>query len=225
MPSRSSSRGQIASAIIAGIFLLASAIISGVFLLKSKDIEERNFATATAIAATVSALAKVTPPAPANRFTASFTYYDFENTDELKGWQTGMLRSTDHAFSGQYALKGMIPVQSNQETGLDIRWQREFSADVIVGQVYWPKEEQVELVYTAVCVPFSSREWSCVEIPQIRNGWNAFVLDLNAMKDKPSGLRLPGLHFIIKVRGTKGTSLATMPMYIDFIQIYQNREE
>jgi hypothetical protein len=150
------------------------------------------------------------------------TFYDFETEADLEAWQGDVQRSTDHAFSGRYALKAMQPVQADQETWIGLRWQHEFTADVVVGQVYWPENEEVKIVWAQVCVPLGG--WACVFFPRNRGGWNTFVLDLSEIELEGvplDQLVLPGLHFQGKLRGTTGTSVITMPMYVDAIQVYR----
>ena len=156
------------------------------------------------------------------------TCYDFEADTDLQGWQGETQRSNDYAFSGQYALKATQPVQSDQETAITLSWQREIIADVIVGQVYWPEDENVSIEWAQVCVPWSG--WACVGIPKNRGGWNTFVLDLSEMTagDPPrslDGLVLPGLYFQGRLRGATGASVTIMPMYVDAIQIYRDGEK
>lgn len=156
------------------------------------------------------------------------TYYDFETDADLTGWQGEIRRSDEHAFSGQYALRSTQPVQADQETKISLRWQRQITADVIVGQVYWPEDEDVGIEWAQVCIPLSG--WACAGIPKNRGGWNTVVLDLSEMTvgDPPKPLDeliLPGLHFQGRLRGAAGTSVTTLPMYVDAIQIYRDGEE
>jgi hypothetical protein len=151
------------------------------------------------------------------------TYYDFETEAELEGWRGETRRSTEHAFAGRYALEATQPIQTDQETGLNLRWEHEIAADVIVGQVYWPDDEDVQVIWAQVCVPLS--EWNCVSIPRNRGGWNTFVLDLSEMTvgdTRLNELVLPGLYFQGRLRGSGGTSVSTVPMYVDAILIYRD---
>jgi len=153
------------------------------------------------------------------------TYYDFESDADLRGWQEGIQRSDEHAFSGQYALKATQPVQADLETAISLSWQHEFMADVIVGQVYWPDDEKVGIAWAQICVPLG--DWDCAGLPGKRGGWNTFVLDLSEMSvgdpaRRLSELVLPGLHFQGRLRGATGTSVTDLPMYVDAIQIYRD---
>jgi hypothetical protein len=154
------------------------------------------------------------------------TYYDFETDADLEGWTSGAQRSTEHAFSGRYALKAIQPVQAGQDTSISLHWQHEFTADVIVGQVYWPEDDEVGILWAQVCVPLWG--WDCAGLPRNRGGWNTFVLDLSEMSvgDPPQPLDqlvLPGLHFQGGLRGRTSTSVTTfLPMYVDAIQIYHD---
>ena len=155
-------------------------------------------------------------------------YYDFETDADLKGWSEGVKRSNEHAFSGQYALKAVLPVQADQQTKLSLRWQHTFTADVIVGQIYWPATDEVGIVWAQVCVPLEG--WDCAGLLEKHGGWNTFVLDLSEMTvgDPPRPLNqlvLPGLHFQGWLRGATGTNMSTIPIYLDTIQIYRDGQE
>lgn len=158
------------------------------------------------------------------------TYYDFETDADLNGWPEGAQRSTEHAFSGQYALKAILPVQAGGQTFFSFRWTQEFTADVVVGQVYWPENEEVDVVWAQVCVPMGEN-WNCQGIRGYRGGWNTFVLDLCALSvgTPPQPLcqlvLSNGFLFQGGLSGAPGTSVTTMPMYIDAIQIYRDGEE
>ena len=163
-----------------------------------------------------------------NRLSELVIYYDFESDADLEGWQGDSEASTDHAFTGKHALKSLQPVQAGQDTRIALSWEHEVTADVIVGQVYWPEEEEISVEWAQVCVPLSG--WACVGIPKNRGGWNTFVLDLSEMEvgDPPKSLDqfvLPGLHFQGRLRGSNDSNVTTMPMYIDAIQIYHDGKE
>ncbi len=156
------------------------------------------------------------------------SYYDFETDTDLEGWSKGVTRSNEHAFSGQYALKATLPVQADQETRISVSWQHEFTADVVIGQIYWPANEDVNIVWAQVCVPLAN--WDCAGLLEKKGGWDTFVLDLSEMEvgDPPrklNGLVLPGLHFQGQLRGTTGTDISTIPIYFDTIQIYRDGRE
>lgn len=156
------------------------------------------------------------------------TYYDFETDADLEGWQKGAERSTEHTFSGRYALKATLPVQAEQETYFSFHWDHELTADVVVGQVYWPENEEVGVVWAQVCVPMGMLGWDCRGVPANRGGWNTFVLNLYEMSagDPPRPLSelvlSNGFLFQGVLHGTAGTSVSTLPMYIDTIQIYRD---
>jgi len=156
------------------------------------------------------------------------SYYDFETDADLEGWVQQVERSNEHAFSGQYALRATLPVQADQETKISLTWQQEFTADVVVGQIYWPATEDVSIVWAQVCVPLQG--WSCAGLLEKKGGWDTFVLDLSEMTvgDPPKKLNqlvLPGLHFQGRLRGATGTQVSTIPVYVDTIQIYRDGGE
>jgi hypothetical protein len=158
------------------------------------------------------------------------TYHDFETDSGLGEWQGDVQRSTDHAFGGQYALKAIQPVRAEQNTGIELFWEHEIVADVIVGQVYWPTNEEVDIVWAQACAISPNDEWRCVGVPKDRGGWGTFVMDLSEMAvgSPPRGLdqiKLKGIQFQGELRGAKGTDVITMPMYVDSIQIFRDGRE
>ena len=121
-----------------------------------------------------------------------------------------------------------MPVQGDQETEISLRWQHEFTADVVIGQIYWPADEDVGIVWAQVCVPLEN--WDCAGLLEKHGGWNTFVLDLSEMTvgDPPKKLNqlvLPGLQFQGRLRGAPGTTISTIPLYVDTIQIYLDGRE
>jgi hypothetical protein len=148
-------------------------------------------------------------------------YFDFESANDLEGWEAGTLISNEQAFSGERALIASLPVSADQETTFYLNWQHEFYADVIIGQVYWPSQDNINLEWAQVCVPFD--EWFCTFISK-KPGWNTFILDLTQYEtiesqDTQGGVELPGI-VIQGVLKSTNPNLKSAPVFVDAIQIF-----
>ena len=148
-------------------------------------------------------------------------YYDFESANDLEGWEAGSLISNEQSFSGERALIASLPVSADQETTFYLNWQHEFFADLIVGQVYWPGQSNINLEWAQVCIPFD--EWLCAFISK-KPGWNTFVLDLAQFEalesqDTQGGVQLPGI-VIQGVLKSTNPNLKSAPVFVDAIQIF-----
>lgn len=151
------------------------------------------------------------------------SYYDYETDADLERWEQKVERSDEHVFSGKYALKAILPVQADQETKFRLEWREKISAEVILGQIYWPPTDKVKVVWAQVCVPFTGN-WPCVKL-KLNGGWKTFAMVLSQMTEENSQqklnqLVLPGLVIHGVLRGTKGINATSI--FIDAIQTYHN---
>jgi hypothetical protein len=140
-------------------------------------------------------------------------YVDFESPADLDEWigteTTTLAQSSDYSFTGNYAL-----AVTTNEVGeaLFTYWQHPFQAEVIVGQVYWPRQRGVRLPYAQACA------WKCVSIPLEFDRWNTFVMDLSEItfEDKPlNTIEFSKMWIQGQVEGT-----VPYTFYVDGIQLY-----
>lgn len=187
----------------------------------------RKYAVAILIVALVSIVFNIVLLVQTTWPPALITYYSFENDGDLDGWRYEgghVQRSSERAFDGRSSLEAILPASADQATEFYLYWDwnPESSADVIVGQVYWPKEEGVKVVWAQACANIGG--WSCTGFGRRYDGWNVFVLDLSEME--ASGVegrldmaRLPGIVIQGELQSTSG---GDMPVYIDSIQIFRD---
>jgi hypothetical protein len=156
------------------------------------------------------------------------TYYDFESDSDLEGWEEVVQRSAKHAFHGRHSLQAIMAVSTVPTTTVFLSWRQEISADVIVGQVYWPEQEGVKVVWAQACILGGG--YPCANIPTQHNDWNAFAFNLSDLELGEDGkqtaeVELPGLYFQGWLRGTEGIDVTSLPVYIDAIEIYHDSGE
>lgn len=146
-------------------------------------------------------------------------YADFETPVDLDEW-TGSVTSTvaqssDQAFTGDHALAITMVGNPPGEDYVQTRWEHPFQGEVIVGQVYWPRQEGVSLVWAQACT------WECVPIPLDLDQWSTFVIDLSEMtfQGKPlNTIEFPGIWIQTQVEGADEANPYTF--YVDGIQLY-----
>ena len=98
--------------------------------------------------------------------------------------------------------------------------------DVVVGQVYWPIQDDINLEWAQICLPFD--EWIYTFISN-KKGWNTFVLDLSNFEALESqralnDFKLPGIVLQGVLKSTN-PNLKTTPVFVDSIQLFVNGQE
>lgn len=152
---------------------------------------------------------------------AQVKYYDFEQDDALMAWQPGennvLKIDSSQAFTGSNALSVET---KNSSTQVFANSTEPFRANLIVGQVFWPKKDNIGVNWAQVCIGGTGE---CVSISQEPNQWNLFTIDLRQMKDKNgisySELELPSLYIQGQILGVSPEE--PYVFYLDGIQIYQ----
>jgi hypothetical protein len=151
-------------------------------------------------------------------------YIDFESPTDLDEWSgktnEALAQSSDQAFTGNYALAVTTMGYSEDEGFVEAQWSHRLRGEVIVGQVYWPDQEGVRLVWAQACV------WSCVPIESRTDQWNAFVMDLSEMTydDKPlNTVEFPGIWIQMQLDGVSEANPYTF--FVDGIQVYLASEQ
>lgn len=159
----------------------------------------------------------------------SLELHDFETEDDLRDWreQEVIHLSTEHAYSGQSSVKVMLPVVADQQTEFFHHWDYSFQASRVIARVYWPLNEAVTIVWAQVCVDV---EGGCFDLPELKRGqWNTYILNLSQLMGGSSSrlinqMQVPGLVFQGGLRGVIGTTVTTLPIYIDTIEIFSSSE-
>ena len=147
-------------------------------------------------------------------------YYDFERTEDFTGWTSiennVLTTADDQAFSGFHSLAIST---SNSESQQFVAFSKSFKSNLIVGQVYWPKQEGIRVEWAQACVVGAGK---CVPVSQQPNQWNSFVLHLDEMKtdngELLSEIDLSGLYLQGWIDGASQEIPYTF--YLDSIQIY-----
>jgi hypothetical protein len=150
---------------------------------------------------------------------AQVEYLDFENKSDFNGWsgvgQNTVAQSHANHFSGEGSLA--VTVGSDQ-TQLFVERDSHFRAEALVGQVYWPQQDGIDVQWAQVCVTPS---FSCFSIPKEPGRWNTFMVDLSGTEyngDKLNRIQLSSFFIQGKVIGANSDQPYTF--YVDGIQIY-----
>lgn len=149
-----------------------------------------------------------------------FTYFDFEQKDDLMGWvpaeNTALGIRSEYAFTGSHALAVGNKTSGNQ---IFATLPVSFKANYIIGHVYWPKAEGISVNWAQVCLSGNVR---CVSVSQEPGQWNPFFIDLQQMLDDDgvpySEKEIPSLFFQGDLIGVSQENQYLF--YIDGIQIY-----
>lgn len=146
-------------------------------------------------------------------------YVDFESPADLDEWTdtefATVTQSSGQAFTGGYALAVTTTgMGDTEESKILTHWKHPFQAQVIIGQVYWPRQEGVKLIWAQACA------WACVSIPRELEQWNTFVMDLSELtvEDTPlNTIELPELWIQAQMEGVDKEKYT---FYVDGIQLY-----
>lgn len=148
---------------------------------------------------------------------------DFETLTEVSEWSntefSSIAQSDEYAFTGQSALAVRTTATSS---ALFAKRTRDFTADMIVGQVYWPTQDGVDIEWVQVCV---REEGKCASIPMNMGQWNTFVFNLAQKTYDGEPLNTRGLEELLlqgKINGVSEDKPYTF--YVDSIQIYNAKQ-
>lgn len=146
-------------------------------------------------------------------------YLDFEIQSDFNSWsgveQNTVNPSNTKSFSGERSLS--VTVVSDQ-TQVFVKRDQPFRAAVLVGQVYLPQEDGIDVQWMQVCVTPS---FSCISIPTEPGQWNTFIADLSEIEfqgERSDRTQLSSFFIQGKVIGASSDQPYTF--YVDGIQIY-----
>ena len=153
----------------------------------------------------------------------NMTYLDFENADDTGNWVAA--QPTHIELSNQFAISGKQSLSVTVEsTGPNIKQETavrdiQLKASMIIGQVYWPEQQGVDIEWAQFCV---SQAWQCAKIPVEIGQWNTFFIDLSTMKGVDGKTldqtELPS--FFIQGSFASGEAGTPYTFFVDGIQIY-----
>jgi hypothetical protein len=148
-----------------------------------------------------------------------FTYLDFEDRQpEL--WQARdadqLAVSSKQAFSGAFSLAVTTKTDKSQSF---IARDSHFRANLVIGQVYWPKQDGITVAWAQACVLGGDY---CASISQDTDRWNTFVMDFGHLQRKDgkslAEIDMSSLYLQGQITGAGPQNPYTF--YIDGIQIY-----
>lgn len=148
-------------------------------------------------------------------------FYDFEKQSELENWREELdVQMGDEHFTGEHALEASIPLSPTQENTYGIKFAQQFTADLIVGRIFFPKDDLVTIEYAQVCLMLASQPWACEDLPKERGKWNTFAIKLAAVQDSKhpgplNQIRVDGMDFIILAKGVTAERKNPMKVYLD----------
>lgn len=156
-------------------------------------------------------------------------YYSFEKDEDLEGWSNGSQRTEEQFYSGKHSLKAnfRMPLQEDSAMDAELRWDKVFIADVIVGSMYFPASQDYLIENISVCLETEQHGSYCERVSTQINQWNTFVLILSDMNLEGSEVYLDDvviehLYFQMGIRSVNGTRVAEVPFYLDNLQIYRD---
>ncbi len=147
------------------------------------------------------------------------TYMDFEIPTDLDGWVSSdpntFFQTAEQSFSGGHSMA--ITVKSDM-TQVFVTHDRSFKSEVLLGQIYWPKRDGIDVQWAQVCV---GPGMGCVSVSNESDQWNTFVLDFSEISYEEKYLNeieIPSLFIQGKVIGASPDKPYTF--YVDGVQIY-----
>jgi hypothetical protein len=147
-----------------------------------------------------------------------FTYLDFEAPGSVNSWlplgRNTIAYSSARSFSGNSSLAIAIRSSSEQRW---VEWDQPFTADYLLGQVFWPQRPGISVSSAKACEAVSGQ---CVSIPTRSNEWNTFVIQFSQWKYKNlkmNEVQIPYIYFQGSIDGIADTPYT---FYIDGIQLY-----
>ncbi|HEX6292945.1 MAG TPA: hypothetical protein VFZ66_27425 [Herpetosiphonaceae bacterium] len=182
-------------------------------------------ATATEVQATVQTTVLSTQPTSQPVFIpdGNAELHSFERDAELKEWREVQLiregeLSKEQALHGEYSVKFTPAVQVNQEETFYYHWDHPLiDVDNVVVRIFFSEAPGVEFTFFEIC---GEEPQKCVRVAPPRQGrWNTFTLpleDLGLDKTTVKTLLIQG-----GLRANRDTTVNTMPIYIDAIEIFR----
>jgi hypothetical protein len=144
---------------------------------------------------------------------------DFEYPVDFDDWisnnSNSFTQSMEKSFSGGHSLA--ITVRSD-ETQVFITRDRPFKSELLLGQVYWPKQAEIEVQWAQACI---GAGMVCVSISTEPDRWNTFVMDFSEItytEGPLNEIEMPSFFVQGKVIGASSDKPYTF--YADGIQIY-----
>ena len=145
-------------------------------------------------------------------------YTDFETIADRQEWTNTPLSllslSTEQHFSGSHSLAISTSDTTTNANQVLAHWNRQFTNEIVIGQVYWPNQQGVAVQWAQVCIGGTG---FCRNFPTETNQWNSFVTSFygHSEDDKanPEGLYIQA--------GIKmdGTGSDTYTFFLDGVQI------
>ena len=154
-------------------------------------------------------------------------FLDFERDSNLAGWGGNVSRSSDYAFVGNSSLRATLSITEASPQLTFTWWEQDFTADALIAHYYLPSEPEVHVEWLQFCLIRGSK-WACESIDRTRDTWQTVAFDLYHW---PEGADPPwnqsDLRLAIqgRVMATGVTEPVTYPLYLDAIQIFEDRQE
>jgi hypothetical protein len=146
-------------------------------------------------------------------------YMDFETPTDFDGWVSSdpntFAQTTAQSFSGGHSMA--VTVKSDL-TQVFTSHDRSFKAEVLLGQIYWPKQDGFDVQWAQVCI---GSGMACVSVSTEPGRWNTFVMDFSEISYEEKYLNeveMPSFFVQGKVIGASSDKPYTF--YVDGIQIY-----
>ena len=148
-------------------------------------------------------------------------YLDFENQSDLNSW--GEMETASNSQSREYSLTGnysmAVSVTGKPEGNYVLaRYEQETSTDLVVGWIYFPKENGFTVSWAEVCT------WTCKRIPVSYDEWIRFILPFEYLEIDNEPLS-PKSSFWIQAEILGVDNENPYTFYLDSIQVYNFSNE
>jgi hypothetical protein len=166
-----------------------------------------------------------------NNILTAITFLVFEPESNSPEWIThegrevvkvSLETSKDFAFSGNQSIRGTIPISPNGKTIFSFGTKRNLLGDYIIGQIYWPDNNDINIAWASVCVKVDD---VICEAYTVKSGaWNTFGLNLTAFGPENrdiSNTQISEIRFIGEIRA-KNSTPTPLSIYVDSIQIFNH---
>jgi len=154
-------------------------------------------------------------------------FLDFERDSDLAGWGGNVSRSSDYAFVGSSSLRATLSITEASPQRTFTWWEQDFTADALIAHYYLPSEPEVYVEWLQFCLIRDS-SLDCQNVTRAQDTWQTIAFDLYHW---PEGADPPwnesDLRLAIqgRVMATGVTEPVTYPLYLDAIQIFEDRQE
>jgi len=154
-------------------------------------------------------------------------FLDFERDSDLADWGGNVSRSSDYAFVGNSSLRATLSITEASPQLTFTWWKQNFTADALIAHYYLPSEPEVYVEWLQFCLIRDS-SYDCQNISRTQDTWQTVAFDLYHW---PEGADPPwnqsDLRLAIQGRvvATGVTEPVTYPLYLDAIQIFEDRQE